>query len=118
MKSYSASMFVSLLTADQQQQNNFDHFSGSSRDITELNQEGSLTTTTTIIIDNTSNLTNDGDTRETWSNNCDYLITTLGGLIGLGKINFFIYFNVAINIRYMRKLLLFFSTRSYDRELK
>jgi hypothetical protein len=81
-------MFVSLLTADQQQQNNFDHFSGSFRDITELNQESD--TTTTIIIDNSSNtniktILNEDDTRETWSNNCDYLITTLGGLIGLGK---------------------------------
>lgn len=83
-------MFVSLLTADQQQQhnNNFDHFSEPFRDTTELNDE---TTTTTIIIDNSTNtnkkiaILNEGDTRETWTNNCDYLITTLGGLIGLGK---------------------------------
>ncbi len=88
MKSYSANMFVSLLTTDQQQQNNFDHFSESSRDITEINQEPN--TTTTIIVDNPSNtniktILNEDDTRETWATNFDYLITTLGGLIGLGK---------------------------------
>jgi hypothetical protein len=81
-------MFVSLLTTDQQQQNNFDHFSESSRDITEINQEPN--TTTTIIVDNPSNtniktILNEDDTRETWATNFDYLITTLGGLIGLGK---------------------------------
>ena len=88
MKSYSANVFASLLTTDQQQQNNFDHFSESSRDITELNQEPNPTTT--IIVDNPSNtniktILNEDDTRETWSTNFDYLITTLGGLIGLGK---------------------------------
>jgi hypothetical protein len=89
MKSYSANMFVSLLTSDQQQQNNFDHFAESSRDITELNQEQNPTTT--IIVDHPSNIDrktnlNEDDTRETWASNFDYLITTLGGLIGLGKI--------------------------------
>jgi len=84
-------MFVSLRTTDQQQNNNFDHFSESFSDFTELNQKSdtSTTTTTTILINNPSNtnkktILNGDDTRETWSNNCDYLITTLGGLIGLG----------------------------------
>ncbi len=97
MKPYSANMFVSLLTADQQQNNNFDHFSESFRNFTELNQESdtsTTTTTTTIILNNSSNtnkkiILNEDDTRETWSNNCDYLITTLGGLIGLGRYFFF-----------------------------
>jgi hypothetical protein len=86
MKSYSANVFASLLTTDQQQLNHFDHFSESSKNLTELNP---TRTTTTIIVDNSSNtngktITIVNDTRETWSNNCDYLITTLGGLIGLG----------------------------------
>ncbi len=91
MKSYSANMFVSLLTTDQQQLNHFDHFSGSSRNLTELDHQLNPTTTTTaILIENSSNtngktITIVNDTRETWSNNCDYLITTLGGLIGLGQ---------------------------------
>ncbi len=91
MKSYSANMFVSLLTTDEQQHNNFDPFSESLRDITELDQESNATTT--IIINNSSNtngklISDEDDTRETWSNNFDYLITTLGGLIGLGKNGF------------------------------
>jgi hypothetical protein len=98
MKSYSANMFVSLLTTDQQQHNNnnFDHFSEPFRDTTELNDE--TTPTTTIIIDNSTNtnkkivILTEGDTRETWTNNCDYLITTLGGLIGLGKT--FVFFEI------------------------
>jgi hypothetical protein len=80
-------MFVSLLTTDQQQQNEYDHFPELSCDITELHPEQD---TTVIIVDNPLNtnekvVLNKEDTRETWSNNCDYLITTLGGLIGLGK---------------------------------
>ena len=86
MKSYSANMFVSLLTTDQQQCNNCDHFSELSREITELQQEPN---TTTLIIDNSSDTTGktiltEVDTRETWPHHFDYLITTLGGLIGLG----------------------------------
>jgi hypothetical protein len=88
MKSYSANVFVSLLTTDQQQRNHFDHLSGSSKNLTEPDQELNPTTTT-ILVDNSTNtngktITIIDDTRETWSNNCDYLITTLGGLIGLG----------------------------------
>jgi len=99
MKSYSATMFASLLTTDQQQhENNFDDYSESSRDITELDQEPN---TTTIIVNNPSDtsrkaILDENDTRETWTNNCDYLITTLGGLIGLGKCfenKLLIYFN-------------------------
>lgn len=90
-------MFVSLLTTDQQQQQqtplqqriNFDDYSESSRDIAEVEPEPNATT---IIVNNPSNssgkpILDEEDTRETWSNNCDYLITTLGGLIGLGKIS-------------------------------
>ncbi|UJR37778.1 hypothetical protein I4U23_030470 [Adineta vaga] len=100
MKSYSASMFVSLLTTDQQekqhhqqQQNDFDDYSESSREIAELEPE---TNKTTIIVNNPSNssrkpMLDVEDTRETWSNNCDYLITTLGGLIGLGSLYRFPY---------------------------
>ena len=89
MKSYSANVFVSLLTTDQQQRNHFDNLSGSSRNLTEPDQELNTTTTTTTLVDNSTNtngktITIIDDTRETWSNNCDYLITTLGGLIGLG----------------------------------
>ena len=87
MKSYSANMFVSLLTVDQQQHNNYDHFSQLSPDLNENNQDPS---TTAIIVDKPSDVNerkilNEVDTRETWSTNFDYLITTLGGLIGLGK---------------------------------
>ncbi|CAF0970177.1 unnamed protein product [Adineta ricciae] len=99
MKSYSASMFVSLLTTDQQQQTplqqriNFDDYSESSRDIAEVEPEPNATT---IIVNNPSNssgkpILGEEDTRETWSNNCDYLITTLGGLIGLGSLYRFPY---------------------------
>ncbi|CAF0722025.1 unnamed protein product [Adineta steineri] len=101
MKSYSANVFVSLLTTDQQQQhqqqeqpqNNFDDYSESSRDINELDQELNLST---VIVNNPSDsstkaILNKEDTRETWSNNCDYLITTLGGLIGLGSLYRFPY---------------------------
>jgi hypothetical protein len=89
MKSYSANVFASLLTTDQQQLNHFDHFSWSSKNLTKLDQELNPKTTTTIIVDNSSNTNGKtiiivNDTRETWSNNCDYLITTLGGLIGFG----------------------------------
>lgn len=86
MKSYSASTFVSLLTIEPQQSNNN---SESSRDLTELNQPlNSITTNTPENSSNTHEKTTT-ETRETWSNSCDYLITTLGGLIGLGKTFFF-----------------------------
>ena len=99
MKSYSASTFVSLLNTEQQQQQqqrpdeNFEHFSSpsppssvSSRNLTELNQPLNLITTDTD--ENSTNTLGKtiNQTRETWSNSCDYLITTLGGLIGLGKL--------------------------------
>lgn len=85
MKSYSANMFVSLLTVDQEQANPVDRFSSSSsssRQTTELdlptrNSDRDEPTETEILPNN--------DQRETWSTNCDYLITTLGGLIGLGR---------------------------------
>ncbi len=119
MKSYSATMFASLLTTDQQQhENNFDDYSESSRDITELDQEPN---TTTIIVNNPSDtsrkaILDENDTRETWTNNCDYLITTLGGLIGLGE--------CFENNLYIRKLdfwinyQLFFCPRSNNEKSK
>ena len=82
MKSYSANMFVSLLTTEQQQEH-FDRPTDSSRGISEIHLESDPAST--IIVDRSSG--DHGpkdDTRETWSSNCDYLITTLGGLIGLG----------------------------------
>lgn len=82
MKSYSTTMFISLLTTDQQQENNFDHFPDLSTNQTESNTIDSTSTTDK----NQKILVNeDENTRETWSHNLDYLITTLGGLIGLGK---------------------------------
>ena len=90
MKSYSASMFVSLLTSDQQQTNILDDLSQSSRDMNDLHYQDHATVTTAIPVAPMSDtdehqMTPKVDTRETWSNNCDYLITTLGGLIGLGR---------------------------------
>jgi len=76
-------MFISLLTTDQQQENNFDHFPDLSTNQTESNTIDSIST---AADKNGKILVNeDENTRETWSNNLDYLITTLGGLIGLGK---------------------------------
>jgi hypothetical protein len=89
MKHYSTKVFVSLLEPDehQQQQQQIDESSESTRDLFELHNETSPTIT---IANNPSNdytkaTSQDNKPRETWSNNCDYLITTLGGLIGLGK---------------------------------
>ncbi|CAF3110744.1 unnamed protein product [Rotaria sp. Silwood2] len=87
-------MFVSLLTIDQEQQNNNEHYSQLSHNTTELNQPENPTPI--IVIDRQSNssrkiLSNEDDTRETWSTNFDYLITTLGGLIGLGSLYRFPY---------------------------
>ncbi|CAF4982457.1 unnamed protein product [Rotaria socialis] len=92
MKTYSANMFVSLLTIDQKQTDNYENFSQSSHVTTELDPEQS---TTTVVVDKPSNSNrkitlNEDDTRETWTNNFDYLITTLGGLIGLEDSHFFI----------------------------
>lgn len=110
MKSYSASTFISLLNIEQQQQEqrrqsneNFEHFpsplSSSSRDLTELNQP--LNSITTCTPENSINIlekTTD-QTREKWSNSCDYLITTLGGLIGLGKLSFSPSFSQGYDVR-------------------
>lgn len=89
MKSYSTNMFVSLLTSEQQQANNLDGFPHSSRDVDDLHHQVTSTETTAVPLDealdtNENQILAKVDTRETWSNNCDYLITTLGGLIGLG----------------------------------
>ncbi|CAF3376546.1 unnamed protein product [Rotaria socialis] len=86
-------MFVSLLTIDQKQTDNYENFSQSSHVTTELDPEQS---TTTVVVDKPSNSNrkitlNEDDTRETWTNNFDYLITTLGGLIGLGSLYRFPY---------------------------
>lgn len=85
MKSYSTTMFISLLTTDQQQENNFDHFPDLSTNQTESNTIDSTSTTTAADKNEKILVNEDENTRETWSNNLDYLITTLGGLIGLGK---------------------------------
>lgn len=81
MKSYSANMFVSLLTIDQKQPDIYENFSQSSRTTTETEQVPNQNTTKS----------NENDSRETWSTNFDYLITTLGGLIGLGSLYRFPY---------------------------
>ena len=80
-------MFVSLLTTEQQQQQqqqeHVDRLTDSSRGITEIHLESEPTSI--IIVDGAASSHGPKeDTRETWSSNCDYLITTLGGLIGLG----------------------------------
>lgn len=88
MKSYSANVFISLLTPDQQVQNNFDHFTDLPPNTDESHQELNprTTTTATTTDKNEKTISNEGEeTRETWTHNFDYLITTLGGLIGLGK---------------------------------
>lgn len=85
MKAVSANVFVSLLTTDQQQENQFDRYARRSRELTELEiQSTSLHRTDVIDHRVLNNNDDDVDRRETWTNNCDYLITTLGGLIGLG----------------------------------
>lgn len=86
MKAVSANVFVSLLTTDQQQENQFDRYARRSREITELEIESTSLHRTDVIDHRVLNNNDDvADQRETWTNNCDYLITTLGGLIGLGK---------------------------------
>ena len=76
-----------MFTLDQDHQNNYDHVSYSSSKMTELDHESN--TITAMLNKQTESseqttLNSDG-TRETWSNNFSYLITTLGGLIGLGE---------------------------------
>lgn len=90
MKSYSASTFVSLLTIEPPQSNtNSESLSQSSRDLTELNQPLNSITSNTPENSSQTHEKLITQTRETWSHSCDYLITTLGGLIGLGKTFFF-----------------------------
>jgi len=92
MKAVSANVFVSLLTTDQQQENQFDRYARRSREITELEIESTSLHRTDVIDHRVLNNNDDNaDQRETWTNNCDYLITTLGGLIGLGSLYRFPY---------------------------
>lgn len=66
-------MFASLLTSADKEETS----------VSELSRPLSPDPNKIHVNDKLSTHSNE-NTRETWSTNCDYLITTLGGLIGLG----------------------------------
>ena len=85
MKTYSASMFVSLLTSDHEQQNNLNEHCRRPAELVQSNDESNtINANENLLETNQNQIQSNEDQRETWTNNCDYLITTLGGLIGLG----------------------------------